>query len=170
MSKKLGFTLIELLVVIVIIGIMAALISTNLVGGRTRASDSQKKSNLNQLKSSLYLYFTDYNKYPTCPVVGDNNGLNFCGCGTSGTDKCGTKWNVDSKVYLSKLAKTGNFYDFRYYSCGGGDNFRLKITLTNASDQDIAESKSRCPAATCIGQNLNYDTAVGNTDYVLCAD
>jgi len=160
-KTKHGFTLIELLVVIVIIGILAALISTNLFGARQRASDSQKKSNLKQLKIALHSYYATYHKYPT-----DSNGLYINGCGASGTTRCSNtgSFSAGGTEYLSKIPS-----DFRYYQCNGGDDFRIKVGLTGASDSEIAEGKARCPAATCVGQNLNYDSTV-NSDYVLCGE
>lgn len=158
---KSGFTLIELLIVIVIIGILAAFISTNLVGGRQRASDTQKKTNLNQLKLALHSYYATYHHYPGGP-----NGLAFNGCGLDGATTCvsGASFTADGVEYLSKLPS-----DFRYYQCMDGDDFRLKTTLTNASDIDIAESQSRCPAASCErpGGLLSFSPTI---DYVLCSE
>jgi len=154
--KKSGFTLIELLVVIVIIGILAALISTNLYGGRQRATDSQKKSNLNQLKIALHSYYANYHKYPA-----DQNGLYIKGCGTSGLDTCtaGSSFTAGGIEYLSKIPSG----DFRYKQCDGGDSFRIKATMSNVSDPDIAESQLKCPVGSC---GVNYSTS----EYVLCGE
>lgn len=163
-----GFTLIELLVVIVIIGIIATLVATNLVGGRTRASDSQKKSNLNQLKTALHIYYIDYHKYPTT-----GNGLVLNACGTNGTDPCPVCPTADFaaggvdgclRIYADKIdinRTNKRFPDIRYYPCESGDDFRLKIALANTSDSDIAESQARCPAC---------GTTYTSADYVLCGD
>lgn len=159
--SKSGFTLIELLVVIAIFGILMALITANLAGGRERARDSQKKQNLQQLKVSLHLYYTDFGHFPP-----PGNGLNFLACGSSGTTNCDESFTAGGKEYMAKLPKNGNQNDFRYYSCNSGDDFRLKINLTNGSDSDILESQSRCPADTCLGQSLSF----GTTDYVLCGN
>lgn len=159
MQKKLGFTLIELLVSIVIIGILTALISVNLYGGRQRASDSQKKSGLNQLKLALHSYYATYHHYPA-----GSNGLAFYACGIGGASACGSggSFVADGTEYLSKLPS-----DFRYYQCNGGDDFRLKTTLINTSGSDIAESQARCPASSCQRPEglLVFSPTV---DYVLC--
>lgn len=162
---KKGFTLIELLIVIVIIGILAGLVITNLVGGRERASDSSKKRNLEQLKISLHLYYTDFGHFPN--AAGNNQGVNFYACGEFGTALCSNTFTADNKEYMGKLPKnSGGQNDFRYYPCNGGDDFRLKINLTNKSDPDALESQSRCPLDTCVGQSLSYSAE----DYVLCGN
>lgn len=163
-DMKKGFTLIELLVVIVIIGILAGLVITNLVGGRERAQDSSKKRNLEQLKIALHLYYTDFGHFPN---ASGNNGFNFYACGEPGNALCSSTFTANNKEYMGKLPKnSGGQNDFRYYPCGGGDDFRLKINLANASDPDAAESQSRCPADTCAGQSLTF----GSSDYVLCGN
>lgn len=161
---KKGFTLIELLIVIMIIGVLAALVITNLVGGRERASDSSKKRNLEQLKVALHLYYTDFGHYPNDPR---NNGFNFYACGEAGNSLCSNTFTAANKEYMGKLPKnSGNQNDFRYYPCGSGDDFRLKINLNNYSDQETADSQSRCPSDLCNGQSLRF----ASNDYVLCGN
>ncbi len=161
MTYKKGFTLIELLIVITIMGILAALISTNLFGARERAQDSQKKSNLEQLKTALHSYYANYRNFPA-----STNGMTIFGCGVNGTSQCTDSFTAGGVEYLNKFAKSGSFYEFRYYQCNGGDDFRLKINLTNASDPEILESQANCPANICVGQSLSF----GSTDYVLCGN
>jgi general secretion pathway protein G len=164
MYLKKGFTLIELLIVIVIIGILAGLVVTNLVGGRERAQDSSKKRNLEQLKISLHLYYTDFGHFPNSP---QNNGANFYACGEPGTALCSSTFTANNKEYMGKLPKNQNGQNnFSYYPCGDGEDFRLTVNLANASDPDATESQSRCPADTCVGQTLSFDP----TDYVLCGN
>jgi prepilin-type N-terminal cleavage/methylation domain-containing protein len=166
MMKRHGFTLIELLIVIVIMGILATLITTNLFGARERAGDNQKKTNLNQLKIALLSYYVSYRTYPP---NGNPVGFAFNACGVGGTNSCAssTSLTADGREYLSKIPKnSGGQYEFRYYQCNGGDDFRLKINLTNASDPDIADSQTRCPAASCLGTTLSF----GPTDYVVCGN
>jgi len=163
--SKRGFTLIELLIVIVIVGILTALITVNLFGARERALDSQKKSNLKELKTALQLYFTDYHRFPDTDM-----GLYFKACGPTGSSRCPVCTSADfasggadgcQRIYAQKIELTnGRFPNIRYYQCSGGDDFRLKISLTNASDADIADSQRRCP----VGCGTTY-TAL---DFVLC--
>lgn len=164
MSKKSGFTLIELLIVIVIMGIVMALVTTNLFGARQRGSDSQKKSNLKELKTALQLYYVDYRIYPATDI-----GIYLKACGQGGNQRCPVCSSADfaaggvdgcQRIYANKIELTnGRFPNIRYYQCSGGDDFRLKIGLDNESDADIAESQARCPAC-----NTTYTAK----DYVLC--
>lgn len=159
-----GFTLIELLIVIVVMGIIMALVTTNLYGARQRASDSQKKSNLRQLQTALHLYYTNFHRYPN---ASGNNGFNFYACGVSGNDKCTGTFTAGGAEYLARLPMTPSGQnDFRYYPCNSGDDFRLKVSLQVTSDVEILESQSRCPAATCLGKSLSF----GSSDYVLCGN
>lgn len=64
LRKEGGFTLLELLIVIVIIGILAVLIVPNLISGPQRARDSQRKSDLRNIKTALETYYNDNNSYP----------------------------------------------------------------------------------------------------------
>jgi len=164
MKNKNGFTLIELLIVIVIIGILAALITTNLFGARERAGDNQKKTNLNQLKIALQLYYTNYRSYPP---NGNPLGFSFNACGEDGISTCSqsTSFTANNVEYLSKIPRNGNQYAFKYYSCNNGDDFRLKTELVNASDQDISESQLRCPLDSC-GLQITYKP----NDYVICGN
>lgn len=169
MKKKLtikrGFTLIELLVVISIIGILATLVVTNLNEARARARDISKKQNLVQLKTALQLYYNDFKGYPAT-----GNGLAFNACGATGTSACssGGVFSAGSgpTIYMNQLAKNGSYFEFRYYPCGSGDGYRVKVTLENASDPDVASSQTRCPATTCTGTALSY----GTTEYIICPD
>lgn len=59
-----GFTLIELLVVVAIIAILAALILAALNAAQKGARDSRRQSNINQFKTALANYYSDYQRYP----------------------------------------------------------------------------------------------------------
>lgn len=163
--KKLGFTLIELLIVISIIGVLAALLTTNFVAGRDRAYDAKAKGDLQSIKTALHSYYINYHKYPdNGSYVG--NPL-FKGCGATGTTACtaSSPFAANNIEYLSKLPTSYN-----YYQCSGGDDFRLKVTLKNKSDADIAQSKLNCPDTTCGGVSpvtLNY-AAPTKYEYILC--
>lgn len=60
-----GFTLVELLVVIAIIGILATIISVNLLTARQKARDARRIADIKNIQLSLAQYYNDYLKYPT---------------------------------------------------------------------------------------------------------
>ena len=60
-----GFTLIELMVVIVILGILAGLIVPNIMDNPDRAKQAKAKVQIENFKTSLYLFKLDSGNYPT---------------------------------------------------------------------------------------------------------
>ncbi len=129
---KKGFTLIELLIVIAIIGILAGLILTNLVGARERARDSRRKADLDAVSTSLRLYYNDTAGFPA--------SLSWGSALTNPT--------LATTIYMNYLpydpisTATSNV-PYQYYP-SGTDAFLLVAQLENASDPDIATSQSRC--------------------------
>lgn len=134
--KQRGFTLIELLVVVAIIGVLTALLLVNLVGVRERGADASKKSNLNQLKTALRLYYNDFQTYPAA-----SSGI-MMGC-TDGAQACaqagGSVLTDGSTTYMQSVPEYTE-----YVLTNGGDGFTVGVELTNASDPEAASSASRC--------------------------
>lgn len=65
--KQRGFTLIELLIVISLIGILSGVVVgvINVSGLRAKARDSIRTTDLDKIKVSLELYYTDNRSFPT---------------------------------------------------------------------------------------------------------
>lgn len=163
---KKGFSLIELLVVIAIMALLIGLAVPNFLGARERARDTRRKTELAQLKTALRLYYNDYNTYPAT-----DTGVYLKACGSAGGSRCPVCASAEfaaggadgcGTTYMRSLPKIGTTSTYKYYQCTGGDDFRLKSTLENASDADVTASQSRCPA----GCGTTYSAL----DYVLCAD
>jgi prepilin-type N-terminal cleavage/methylation domain-containing protein len=168
MKKTEGFTLIELLVVIGIIAILVAFVASNFLGARQRAKDIKKKSELQQMKSALRLYYNDYNIYPG-PSSSVDNRLDGCGADTPASgncaDECAGQFAAGgtgcSNVYM-KLLPPATDYVWSYQQRNTGDDFCLWTTLENVSDGEIAKSQTRC--------NAVCGSVAPATDYVVCAD
>lgn len=60
-----GFTLIELLVVVAIIALLSVVVFGSLGLGRLKAADAAVKSNMNTIRTSMEVYFSDNNSYGT---------------------------------------------------------------------------------------------------------
>lgn len=64
-NKQSGFTIVELLIVIIIIGILAGLVITQILGANQKARDTERKTDLNGLTNQLETYFAKSSGYPT---------------------------------------------------------------------------------------------------------
>jgi general secretion pathway protein G len=155
---KQGFTLIELLIVIAIIGILAALILTNLSGARQRARDARRKVDLDSIAKAVRLYYNDNQSFPS---QGANNTIGACspapcqwGSAFTSSDGKGTLYMNFLPTDPSSIA--GGTIAYKYYSTG--DSFAVVASLENASDPSIATSQSAC---------TGFFTPAAN-DYIVC--
>ena len=64
-SSTSGFTFIEIMVVVVIIGILATLVGTAVIGRIDDANEAKAKSDIATLQGALQLYKLDNGNYPT---------------------------------------------------------------------------------------------------------
>jgi len=60
-----GFTLIEIMVVVVIIGLLAAIVTPQVIGRIDTASINRAKQDIRSIESALSLYYLDNFKYPS---------------------------------------------------------------------------------------------------------
>lgn len=63
-KKRNGFTLVELLVTISILGVLMAIALVSFRGAQVVARDTQRKTELEEIRSALEVYRTDYGTYP----------------------------------------------------------------------------------------------------------
>lgn len=137
LSSSGGFTLVELLVVIAIIGILSSFLMANFIGVKQRARDTQRKSDLRQLQSSLELYRSDVGSYPS--------SLPACGASlTSGTSTYIQKTPCDP---LS--TQTYNTAKYSYVGTGSPPStYNLVACLENGNDSDSYTQASDPTGAT----------------------
>jgi len=126
-----GFSLIELLIVIILIGLLSVIgfgyYQTYLMKGR----DSQRKSDLQQIRSGLEMYRADTNSYP---IHDPSPSWKIVACGTSCTTPCNWNeiWSCNGSTYMQKLPKNPKGLDYRYGLAGSA--YTLEVCLENASD------------------------------------
>ena len=65
LQQNQGFTLLELLVVIAVLGILGAIVIQQFMIYRSRAVDSQMRSDLKSAAMAMESYFADFQSYPT---------------------------------------------------------------------------------------------------------
>lgn len=75
-----GFTLPELLVVIGIMGMLMAIIFSNLVVARAKARDVAKRQSMREMENALDVYYTNEGHYP----LSDKQGHTVGECNTDG--------------------------------------------------------------------------------------
>ncbi|MCM8900918.1 prepilin-type N-terminal cleavage/methylation domain-containing protein [Caldicoprobacter algeriensis] len=63
-KNKKGFTLIELVVVIAILGVLALLITPNVVNRIDEAEKAVDKANLEMIQKAIEMYYIEYGEYP----------------------------------------------------------------------------------------------------------
>ena len=148
-----GFTLIELLIVVAIIGILAALLTTNFVAIRERARDAQRKSDLRQMQSALELYRSDNGSYPST-----NGAYQLPNDVISGDGNCpdAGSFVANSTTYMQKipcdpLNDTTYFNNGNYYYSSSGSTYTIAACIENSNDTDqnvtstVPTGGSNCP-------------------------
>lgn len=122
MKKQSGFTLIEVMVVVAILGILAAIVMTNVVGKDDQARVTTTKASLASIANALEMYKLDNHKYPTT-----DEGLEAL------VKPSASAKNFPAGGYLKKLpedswgnpflyvAPGDNGRPFEIYSLGGDD-------------------------------------------------
>lgn len=166
---KAGFTLVELIVVMMIIGVLASLLLVNFQGARQRSRDSVRKSDLQQIRNALQIYYTDFQVFPT--NTGGSNGGEIQGCGSAGTSTCswGSPFAAGTTQYMNSLPTdpvNSEPHIYRYLQTDGGDGYEIWVRLENASDQDVAQSQLKCDT----NVTSLSDPDIVERKYMVCAD
>jgi prepilin-type N-terminal cleavage/methylation domain-containing protein len=166
-DSGLGFTLIELLIAIAVIGVLAAVILSNLSNQQKKARDAKRKADLNDVRNALQLYYNDSGAYPFCQAWADLevvppkkwgswDSSSECGVTTTpkGLGPLLTNGGYIKEMPLPPISKAGDSSRYSYsnvcpnggWPWGGGgtcgadpadQNFRIWATLENKNDPNI---------------------------------
>lgn len=100
-NRSQGFTLIELLVVISIIGLLSSVVLVNLQETKIKSRDTQRISDMREIRNALELYYADHGYYPPSYACGwDCNGYSV-----SYSDVSWNDLQTHLSPYISKLPK-----------------------------------------------------------------
>ncbi len=152
--KKSAFTLIELLITVSIMATLTGMVAMNVFGSLAKARDAKRKSDLREIKTSLNLYYSIKNMYPSSlhsvfgPWKFDGSEV-ISGCGTAMViSDCpwGDPWIQDGVTYMGKLpvdpqGTQGYFYQ---RAPSGRLSYILMAKLERSIDPDIQKSWSDC--------------------------
>jgi general secretion pathway protein G len=123
---KKGFTLIELMIIIAILGVLAAIISANLLSSLKKGRDTQRKGNLESIKKAVELYYEDKKAYPTDI--------------TWGSALCETAGCVSGEKIYMQVVPADPLSSQSYSYSSDGTYYRLYACMEN--DQQILPADS----------------------------
>ena len=138
-----GFTLIELLIVIAIIAILAVVVIINLEKARVKSRDSERKTDLTGIASSLEMYKADHKQYINSgnafvPVGSDDS------CSEVPSDLlCVLIDDAEGNSYISTLPQDPKDGVYQYRS----DEQQYKITaesevISSSDDEEYAKNNA----------------------------
>ncbi|MCS7093375.1 MAG: type II secretion system GspH family protein [Patescibacteria group bacterium] len=125
MKQKKFFTLIEVLIVIILVGSLTGMITGNFLNSLKKARDARRKSDLEQIKKALELYYEDKGGYPQTLTFGSE-----------------LKDPATGKIYMSRLPTDPISPDYFYQS--DGTYFRIYACLEN--DQQVLPYEVSSPS------------------------
>lgn len=128
MSKRRAFTLMELLIAIGVLGLIASLVAVSVNGSRTKARDTRRIADFQQLRKSLELAFNQNSAYPGTTVAGYALGVTtdvpprlvLCGQGATVSFAASTASCDADKIYMLNVVHDpgAGAYTYRLPSSG----------------------------------------------------
>jgi len=116
LARPAGFTLIEILVVVFILGLLATIVSVNVIGQTDNAKITKAKADLKEIEQALHLFKLDNGFYPTTA-----QGLQAL-VTKPGSGPQPRKYSVDGYIGKKPEDPWGNPYVY----LSDGQNFVLK--------------------------------------------
>ena len=157
--KQKGFTLIELLVVIAIIGLLASVIMVSLANARSKARDTKRIADVEQMMKALELYYSINGQYPASGGSTAPNGT-WSGSNNASWDTLQTAMSQaigdlpeDPQNSASGWAGTAGTFVYSYYAGCNRQAYAIVYRLENPS-------MKQSPGVNVCGTVLNYSGTV----------
>lgn len=157
-----GFTLIELLVVVAIIGVLASVVLASLNQARSKARDTKRVAEMNQLKSALEAYYLDNGAYPNSSwICSYQSGWQT---GTLATNLADYIPNLPIDPVNEDAGRSYQGYlNYCYFGTsytGGGAANQWYMLVYRIENQDTALDTTQ--SLDCAGNNRNYGGVDGH--------
>ncbi len=135
MKNRNGFTLIEIMVVVVILGILATIVLTNVMGREDEARINAAKTQIRSLEGALDGYKLDNGFYPST-----DQGLDAL-IHKPETGRIPQKWKEDGYLKPARIPKDPWGNPYQYFS-PGSDNREYEIITYGADGEPGGEGKN----------------------------
>jgi len=154
-NKIRGFTLVELMIVIAIIGVLVTmvLIAIDPLRVINDTRDTKDRTELNQVKTALQLYFNENDDYPTDAEFITNSGA------VNSPPNLTPTYSKQLPVSITDGVQ-GTDWDY----AESGTDYDAWVVLNNGSDDD-EDSVTKCSSDTDLTDSVPADNA-----YMICPD
>lgn len=166
MSHRRAFTLIELLIVITIIGILAVALIPKIANTPSRARDTQRKADLNQIAKGLEAYYSDYGTYPTgtpasryC-VDAISSFSNYFNISDIPNDPSGNSGGVSSSITSCTGTTYASAGEYFYKQLDSGQHYVIGADLENEPASGT-QTQSIIISSTASGASSLGDASTG---------
>ena len=160
-----GFTLIELLVVIAIIGLLTSIVLVSMQGSRTKARDSRRIQDLDQIRTALNLYYDTYGNWietgSGCGYGGNGYGwFNYTG---SSYPKSIVQCLIDAGLLGAEIidptkgrsSTPTSGYTYMKYHCNASPQVYIYAKLETRA-QDSTATDGTCCSTCDSSYGMNY--------------
>jgi general secretion pathway protein G len=160
---KKGFTLVELVVVMSIISLLSSVVLANMNVYMAKARDARRKSDLEEMKKAIIIYYADHGSYPS-------TGLGWWGqCSTFGSHALsGSNGYIPNiaPAYMALLPVDPSGSNAGEYACPGyfGDSCYLY-----KSDGISYKLLAHCTPESYSPSDSFYDSVRPDWAYTLCS-
>ncbi|MEK7069132.1 MAG: prepilin-type N-terminal cleavage/methylation domain-containing protein [Patescibacteria group bacterium] len=116
-----GFTLVELLVVIAIIGLLASIVMASLSSVQSKARDTKRIEDVNQVRKALTIYSSSFNNYPIATATTTLTATSTVGSA------------LMSSGAMPRMPQDPSIYQYNYVSNAEGSSYNINFCLETNS-------------------------------------